>query len=185
MDAHELKPWNVLERRLALDASPWLKVWVETVQLPDGRIVEGFHQLEQPDYVEIFALTGNDRIIGLWRYKHGPRAVNLGLPAGYLNPGELPLEAARRELMEETGYQASEWKELGSFVVDGNRGLGRAHLFLAQGLVQIAEPDPEDLEEIRMELIHLADLRRYLQDGTVSTLGAAATVALALNTIDC
>ncbi|MGH2499881.1 MAG: NUDIX hydrolase, partial [Candidatus Limnocylindria bacterium] len=55
-------------------------------------------------------------------YKHGPRAVGLSLPAGYLDDGEEPLDAARRELREESGHEAEGWTSLGRFVVDGNYG---------------------------------------------------------------
>ena len=54
----EIVPWRVLSRELALDASPWLRCWVETVQLPTGKTVEGFYKLRLPDYAVIFAITG-------------------------------------------------------------------------------------------------------------------------------
>lgn len=179
----ELQPWELLHRRLVFEASPWLRVWHETVRLPDGRLVDDYYALEQPDYVVVFGLTEADEVICLWRYKHGPRRVNLGLPAGYVEPGESPLAAAQRELLDETGYRADIWQHLGSFVVDGNRGCGQAHVYLARGLCAVAAPDPDDLEEIRIEPIRWRDLIQYLRAGEVATLGAAAAIALGLNAI--
>jgi ADP-ribose pyrophosphatase len=179
----DLVGWETLDRRRALAGSPWLEVWLETVRLPDGRLVEDYYTLTQPDYVVVFAVASADRVVGLWRYKHGPRRVNLGLPAGYVEPGEAPLAAARRELLEETGYRAETWRHLGTFAVDGNRGMGRAHIYLARQLRAAAEPAPEDLEELRLELIGLEDLARHLEAGDVATLGAAAAVALGLNAL--
>lgn len=179
-----LRHWEVIDSRLVVDASPWLRLRRETVRLPDGRLVSDYYQLDQPDYAEVFAVTGADRVIGLWRYKHGSRSVNLGLPAGYLAPGESPLTAARRELFEETGYQADDWQSLGSFTVDGNRGCGQAHIFLARGARLMGDPDPDDLEELQIELIGIHDLDLHLRAGRVTTLGAATAIALGLRALE-
>src|SRR5947207_11562367 len=101
-----------------------MRVWSEAVQLPDGRVVEEFSTIELPDYVVVVALTPDGRVVVERNYKHGPRRVCLNLPAGYLERGEEPLAAARRELLEETGYAAEEWVSLGGFAKDGNRGCG-------------------------------------------------------------
>jgi len=178
----ELQCWETVARRKLVDASPWLNLWVDEVRLPDGRIVRDFYTVEQPDHVVIFALDDADRVVGLWHYKHGPACVNLGFPAGYLMPGEDALTAARRELFEETGYVADDWQHLGSYTVDGNRGNGRGHYFLARGARQTAQAEPDDLEEIRIELIKVADLNPLLK-GSVATLDAAAVIGLALNAL--
>ena len=176
-----LKVWQTIHRSLLVDASPWLKLWVEKICLPNGEMIEPFYTLEQPDYVEVFALDDNNLVLGLWRYKHGPRRINIGLPAGYVKPSETPLAAAQRELIEETGYEAGYWKHLGSFTVDGNRFCGQAHIYIAKELIFVNEPTPDDLEEMQIEFISLKDLRRLLYDGTVATLGAATAISLGLN----
>src|SRR6266849_4605405 len=96
----ELRMWEVVHRRQVVNAAPWLQLWVETVRLPDGRLVSDYYTLEQADFVAIFALVNASQVVGIWHYKHGPRKVNLGLPAGYVMPGESPLHAAQRELFE-------------------------------------------------------------------------------------
>lgn len=175
----DLQPWEVVDRECLVDAAPWMQVWKETVRLPDGREIDDFFTVAQPDHVMVFAITRDDRVICLWHYKHGSRDVNLSFPAGYLADGEDPLNTARRELLEETGYVADEWRELGSFTVDGNRGNGRAHYFLARGATKVTEPDSGDLEEIRLELVPFSEVKEKLAIG-ISTLDAAAIVGLAL-----
>lgn len=98
----QLQEWQVLKREPVLECPPWLSLWRETIRLPDGREIDDYYQLEQRDYVEIVAWQ-NGKVFGLWRYKHGPRRVNLGLPAGYLENGEDALAAAHRELSRRSG----------------------------------------------------------------------------------
>lgn len=178
-----LQPWETLDRRLIVDADPWLRLWVERVRLPDGRLVADYYAVEQPDYVVVMALTDDHRVIGIYHYKHAAKRINLGLPAGYVRRGEPPLAAAQRELREETGYHADHWRPLGSFVCDGNRGCGHAHIYLASGLRKVAAPAPDDLEEISLVLMSQEELRHHLRSGAVATLGAAAAIAVGLDAL--
>ncbi len=179
----ELQDWELLNRKQLVDASPWLRLNVDEVRLPDGRIVSDFYTIEQPDHIVVFALTENRQVVCLWHYKHGPRKINLSFPAGYITGDESALEAAQRELLEETGYEAAAWHHLGTYTVDGNRGCGQAHYFLAQGARAVALPSHDDLEELRLELIDLGELNKHLQE-SVATLDAAAVIGLALNALD-
>jgi ADP-ribose pyrophosphatase len=178
-----MKCWEVLEKKCVVDASPWLKVARETIRLEDGRVIDDYFTIDEPDFVVVFAVTPREEVVGIWHYKHGPARINLGLPAGYVKDGEPPLEAAKRELLEETGYTAEIWQHLGSFSVHGNRGCGKAHVFSAQDAVKTGDPSPDDLEEIRVELLPIAALREHLRKGDVATLGAAAGMALGIASI--
>jgi ADP-ribose pyrophosphatase len=180
MSQADLRHWEIVDRRELLDARPWLRVWAEDVKLPDGRVINGFYHLDMPDYVGIVALTPDEQVVVQRQYKHGPRRVAVNLPAGYLEPGEDPLAAARRELLEETGFAADEWRLLGSFVNDGNRGAGSGHFFLARGARQVAEPNADDLEEIELDLMRLDELARAALSGGVAVLSIAAAIGLAV-----
>jgi len=175
-----LKLWETVSRKLVADGSPWLKVWAEQVRLPDGRVIDPFYSIEMPDFVVIFPVSAEGNVLTIWHYKHGPRRVNLGLPAGLVTPGEQPAVTARRELLEETGYEAADIEALGAFSVDGNRGCGRGHAFLARGLELRARPTQDDLEEIVLDWMTPAALRQALQSGKVATMGAATGIALGL-----
>lgn len=171
--------WRLRQRQLVLNADPWLRVWREDLELPDGRDVDRFFTIEMPDYVVIVATTTDDRILTLRGYKHGPRRLCTSLPAGFIEAGEAPLDAARRELLEETGHQAERWETLGSFVSDGNRGGGSGHLFLARGARPVTEPQSGDLERVTVELFSLAELLHAAELGDIGDIPNAAALGLA------
>ena len=172
--------WEILRRQLTLDASPWLRVWREDVLLPDGREVDGFLGIEMRDYVVVVAITMENRVVTERGYKHGPRRVCLSLPAGYIEQGESPDDAVRRELREETGFVANRWEPLGSFTNDGNRGGGRGHLFLARDARQVAEPDSGDLESVTIELLTFDELMAAVRSGAIAVMANATAIALAM-----
>jgi ADP-ribose pyrophosphatase len=177
----EPQAWEVVSRRLAYDASPWLKHYVETLRLPDGRLVDDFHVVEAREHAVIFAVTDDGQVVTERLYRHAAHEVCAALPAGYIEAGEEPEVAAKRELLEETGYAAREWRHLGSFAVDGNRGMGKSHLFLATGAyVASAQQILDDLEHIAVVLAPLTSVREMVLRGDFRTLTGAAAAAMAL-----
>ncbi len=178
-DEPHAEEWHVRQRRLLLNADPWLRIWADDLTLPNGHEVDGFLGIEMRDYVVVVAVTAKGTIVVERGYKHGPRRVCLSLPAGYLEPGEDPLDAAQRELLEETGYAAPDWETLGSFTNDGNRGGGHGHMYLARGAHRVAEPDSGDLETVSIELKALAELVEATRTGEVAVIGNAAAIGLA------
>lgn len=176
-----LKPWKVLESQEIFAVDPWIKLSVDRVLLPDGKIINDYYQIKLPEYAVIFAETAQDSVVVLRLYKHGVGKVSLVLPAGSVEAGEQPLASAQRELLEETGYSAEDWGILGSFVVNGNYGCGRAHLFVARNARQIAEPDSGDLETMEVILMQPDEVLDAVRRGEVAGLGTVAAIALALN----
>lgn len=174
-----LEPWRVLASRDVYTHEPWLKVRVETLELPDGRQVE-FHQVDQQDFIIIFAETPDGRALMLRQYKHGARRVSLTFPAGAVDPGEDPLDAARRELLEETGYVSDEWVAFGDYVMQGNQRGCVAHLFQAKGCRKVAEADSGDLEEMRLELLTREELVAAAANGEFAIVSSLCMLTLVL-----
>ncbi|WP_448205109.1 NUDIX hydrolase [Azospirillum sp. sgz302134] len=175
-----LKPWRVVERRTLLDTGHFLRVHAETVELPDGRHVENFYQVEQADFVLMFAEDEEGRALMLRQYKHGTRRVSQTVPAGAINPGEDPLAAAKRELLEETGYEAPDWTALGTYAVQGNQRGCLCHMFHARNARKMREPDSGDLEEMRLELLTRADLFAAAAAGDFALLPSVAILGMVL-----
>ena len=171
--------WVLEQRRSLLRRSPWLEVFQDTLRLPDGRLVEDFYSIDLPDYAVVAALTDNGDVLAETQYRPGIGRDSWTLPAGFLEPGEEPLAAARRELLEETGFGGGEWAWLGSFTVDGNRGCGGAHFFLAEGVRRTAEVTALDLVEVDIHVVPFAALIERLNRGDVCELATATGLGLA------
>jgi ADP-ribose pyrophosphatase len=173
--------WETLARREIYDASPFVRLNVERVRLPDGRIVEDFHRIEKPDYALVVPSFDDGRILLIRQYKHGVGRPGLYPPGGHMIEGESPLECVRRELIEETGYEAERWMNLGSYVVDANQGSGTAHFFRAKDLRQTTEPDAGDLEDMALVKLTPNEVCEAIRTGEVNVLGAVAALTLALD----
>lgn len=185
MEREELQEWRTLSRSVLLDRSPYLVVEEHTVELPDGRVLEDWPWLVTPDFAIVVAVTPEDRFLCFRQTKYAVQGVTLAPVGGYLDAGEEPLVAARRELLEETGCRAPEWIELGHYPVDGNRGAGMAHLFLARGVYPVQPPDADDLEEQQFLTLSREEVAAALSAGRFKLLPWAAAIALALLHLGC
>ena len=171
--------WTVLSNRPVME-HPYLNVTMQAVQLPDGRIIEDWPMVHARDYVNALVLNESGQTMVLEGYKHGLGRSNWQVLGGYLEPGEEPLAAVKRELLEETGYRCQDWQHLGSFVVDANRFVGLGHFYLARDARRVAEPDHDDLEQIVLRWVSLAELQQALSDGRVGIISYAVNIALGL-----
>src|SRR3712207_9238356 len=86
--------------------------------------------------------------------------MELGLPAGLVEGGERPEAAARRELLEETGYAGGEWEPLGSLASSPSLKDNWAYLFLARGVAETSAPDPDEHELVEVVRVPVEDILR-------------------------
>ena len=103
---------------------------------------------------------------------------------GMLEPNEKPSDAAKRELLEEMGYDSSDWVSLGNHILDPNRGIATVHLFLAFNAKQVAEPNSDDLEDQELLLLSRDEIEAALNAGEFKILAWSAVVAMSLNYIN-
>ncbi|MBO7305995.1 MAG: NUDIX hydrolase, partial [Bacteroidales bacterium] len=102
--------WKILSSEY-LFKRPWLTARKDVVQLPDGRVNNEFYVLEYPDWVNVIAITKEDKMVMIRQYRHGLRRTSFELVAGVIEDGENPMDAAKRELLEESGYAGGQWQE--------------------------------------------------------------------------
>ena len=155
-----------------------LRVRRDRVRLPDGR--EGVREwIDHPGAMLIVAQLADGRIVFVRQFRYPVDRVLLELPAGRIDPGEEPEACARRELREETGYEARRWQRLG--VIDACVGYAneRIEIFLARDLAAVgARPDPDEFIEIAF-LSH-GKAEEAVRDGRITDSKTVAALFMAL-----
>ena len=176
-----IQQWKTLSSEVVFEAKHWFKVIQDTVKLPNNRIVDDYYRIEALDYVLIYARSNNGKVLIERQYKHGLGKITTTFPAGFIDKNEQPLSAAKRELLEETGFQAKIWKQIGTFILDGTRNYGKAHYFIAENLEYIAEPIKSDMEELQVSFLSIDELLSEVAQGELSLLPAISIMAMATN----
>jgi 8-oxo-dGTP pyrophosphatase MutT (NUDIX family) len=156
--------WEVLSSRTAL-RDRWIDVTAEAVRDARGNVLDPFYTLSYPDWVHVVAITPADELVLVRQYRHGVRAWLLELPAGGVDKDDVdPSIAGARELREETGYSATEWRYVGAFSPNPATHRNRVHTVLALGATLTDITHHEAGEDITVELLPLARVLEGLAD---------------------
>lgn len=164
--APALRPWK---RRAVEPAGSYRVFQVRRLELEDeqGQPRGDAFVLGSRDWCNVVAVTSDEQVVLVWQYRFGSDALSLEIPGGVVDPGETPLQAARRELLEETGYEAEELVPL--LVVDANPAIldNRCHTFLARGAQRTAQTKFDPQEELETVLVPAARIADLLDGGQV------------------
>lgn len=185
-----MESWKLLDTEYLVNA-PWLKVAKEKCELPNGKIIDDFYTLWQPDWVLILARTSRGNWVMTEQYRHGTGKIALEFPAGIIDKGETPEQAALRELLEECGFsinneqltmsncstelhlqpqqqsrQQAVITYLGSFPVNPDRHRGIFHVVFIDGVTRNGSTHFDDTEEIESSELSDEMLQAKILDGT-------------------
>jgi 8-oxo-dGTP pyrophosphatase MutT (NUDIX family) len=167
---------RILDRRLAFE-SPYLDVVEKQVDLGGARGVETFWSVRTGGYTAVIALTDDGLIPLVSQYRPAVEAQVLELPSGTIEDGESPADAARRELLEETGCQCDEVLPLGRLHVDSGRFETQQWAFYASSARVVDVPTGD--EELSLRFVSPRDLRGLILGGEFNHAAHVAMVGLA------
>jgi len=161
------RPWTVLASKVSF-ADRWIKIRTDDVRNGRGEIIPDYHVLEYPDWINVLPVLDDGRLLLVCEYRHGVRQVVLGLIAGSVAVGDSEAEAAaRRELLEETGYGAKALIRLLTCFPNAASHSNQVSTFVAHGLHQVAEPGFEVGEEVELVVVEADELFTGIREGRI------------------
>jgi ADP-ribose pyrophosphatase len=178
-----IRPWRLLRSRIVFD-EPWYKLRRDWAQLPDGRLVDDYYVSLRPEVVLVMAVTPAEEVVMVRQYKHGAAQVLLEFPGGTFWPAKEAADAAAaRELAEETGHTARDWKLLGTVWDDPTRQDNRLHLYLAQHALPTQGQALDEHEDIEVVMVPLSRIKGMCMRGEIAVSGALALAFLGLEAL--
>jgi ADP-ribose pyrophosphatase len=172
--------WRLRASHYLVD-SPYMRLRVDEVELPDGTVVPNYYVRESRGFVTVLALTPDDQVVLVRQYRYGSDSIHVELPSGMLAEGEDPRDCAVRELAEETGYGVDRCELAGQYFPEPVRSLARAYVYVASGARKAGPPRLDPTEHLEVELATLPRFRAMLEDGTIDAGGSIAAGYLALD----
>lgn len=157
----KIEKWKTLNSQYII-RRPWLTARRDKVLLPNGVVHPEFYVLEYPSWVNVIAITTDGKFVMVEQYRHGLQDVFTELVAGVVEEGEEPLAAARRELLEETGYGHGDWRLFTVLSQNPSSTDNLTYTFLATDVVPIATQRLDATEDIAVRLLSEADVRQIL-----------------------
>lgn len=162
-----LEPWEVI----ATERDRSYRVFslrTDRARSPRTRQVHDFFVLESASWVNVIPLTPEKEVVLIRQYRHGIRDVTLEIPGGLVESNDTPESAARRELVEETGYEAAEMIPLGSVHPNPAIQSNQCYTFLAKDVVHTAKQNLDEKEDIEVLQRTLNDIPRLIKEGAIT-----------------
>jgi ADP-ribose pyrophosphatase len=136
--------------------------------------------VDAPDWVNIVAITTEGAYVLIRQFRFGTEQMTLEIAGGMIDPGEVPLAAAERELREETGYAAKRWSAIGRFAPNPAFQRNYLHTFLAEGCEPAGDLAQDPGEDIEVVVSSESEVRAWLASGEIDH----ALVVIAFHALD-
>ena len=160
------RKWEILSTEYLIQR-PWLTARRDHVKLPTGVENKEYYILEYPDWVNIIAITKGGEFVMIRQYRHGLGETRYELSAGVCEEGEDPMESARRELYEETGYGGGEWQLWMTVSPNPSTSTNLTYCFLATDVECFSTQHLEETEDITVHLLSEAEVRTLLENDEI------------------
>ena len=145
----------------------WVGVTKETVELPNGEVINDFYKIRVSSAAAIIALT-EDKIILKIEYRHCYQRELIELPSGIFEPEETdPLDVAKRELLQETGYSSDKWTYLGPTIENSAKLTNTIHLYLAKDCKKVSDQQLDKTEDIDVLIMPLDEAVNMVMENKV------------------
>ena len=168
-----MEKWKILSSEYLI-RRPWLTARRDKVQLPDGRVNDEYYILEYPDWINVIARTKDGQYVMVEQYRHGLQEIFTEIVAGVMEKGETPLEAAKRELAEETGYGNGHWELFMTISANPSAMNNLSYSFLATDVELIGSQHLDATEDVRVKLLSEEGLYQLLSKGEMKQALMAA-----------
>lgn len=161
-----MEKWKTINSKYIIQR-PWATLRVDNLEMPNGNIKEEYYVLEYPTWVNMVALTEDNQVIFVKQYRHGAGQIMVELPAGVVEENEDPEIAARRELLEETGYAFDQITYVCELFANPATSGNITYTYLLTGGRKVQEQDLDPSEDIEVVLMDLEEAKQFLFDNKI------------------
>ena len=167
MTADVIRPWQITHSKPVVDCRIF-KVRKDVTVNPRTGQPHDMFVVENPNWVNVIPLTPDEQVVMVEQWRHGTRSVHLETPGGLMDDGETPEQCARRELLEETGYEAGEVVRLGTVHPNPAIQNNLQHYVLATNCRRVAAPALDHAEDIVVRLVPLSEVPDMIRTGKIT-----------------
>ena len=172
----DIKPWKTLQTDVVYENESF-KINKEVCQLPDGMILQNYFVREGKDVVLIFCVNKSGEVVLVKQFRQGIKEITLELPGGYVERHDInPTEAARRELLEETGYSSEVMEEIANWAISPAGTSNRVRVFFAPDAEKVSAPQFVVGEVTETHVVRPDVLLQMISSGEINSLPQVAGI---------